>query len=87
MGHALRPEFVLRELEPDECGFDYGLAMAEVLQHLSQREVAGFLGYKSNASVIEILSGHIPMHPQGERLYILYVEMFGAKPPLRGRSE
>lgn len=88
MGHALNPRFVLRELEPAECGFDYGLAMAEVLRHLSYDEAAGFIGYKSKASITKILSGTIPDHPQGERLYILYVEMFGAKPPLRvSRSE
>lgn len=82
MGHALKPDFILRELEPSEAGFDYGLAMAHILQHLSQREVAGFLGYKSKSSIVEILSGQIPQHPQGERLYILYFEMFGEKPPL-----
>lgn len=83
MGHALNPEFVLRELEPEESGFDYGLALAEVLRHLSYDEAAGFLGYKSKGSITKILDGEIPMHPQGERLYILYVELFGHKPPLR----
>lgn len=74
---------LIRELRPDEYGFDYGLALAELLRHFSYEQIAGFLGYRSKASISKLMSGAIPDHPRGERLYILYFEFFGRKPPAK----
>lgn len=75
--------FILRELLPHETGFDYAQAIREINRRLSYDEIAGFCGYDSRSSVGRILTGQVPSHPQGEAIYILYVELFGKKPPLR----
>lgn len=75
--------FVLRELGREDVGFDYAQAVLEINQHLSYDEIAGFCGYQNRASISQIVSGTIPHHPAGEALYVLYVELFHKKPPLR----
>lgn len=75
--------FLLRELLPYEIGFDYAKAVERINTRLSYDEIAGFCGYESRSSVGRVLTGQVPSHPQGEAIYILYVELFGEKPPLR----
>lgn len=73
-----------RELQPEEVGFDYAQAVREV-NHAgwSYARIANFCGYRSRQSITNLLDGDVPSHLQGERLYILYVEVIGRKPPPR----
>jgi len=77
-----------RELEPGEFGFDYARTVLEINHNgWSYERIADYLGYSSKATISGILSGAVPDHPRGEKLYILYVEMFDRKPPIVQRTE
>lgn len=78
---------ILRELNRSEVGFDYSRAVLELNRRWSYEQIAGFCGYKSKSPIADIVGGAIPNHPAGERLYILYVETFGSKPPNVRQSE
>ena len=79
-----------RELSSSEYGFDYAQTVREI-NHASEwsyARIAQYLGYKSKATVGEIVAGDtVPDHPRGEKLYILYVEMFNRKPPIVRQTE
>lgn len=91
MGHMLCMQIVPidRELMPGEFGFDYAQAAREINHEpgWSYERIAEYMGYKSKATVAEIVAGAIPDHPRGEKLYILYVEMFHRKPPIVRQTE
>lgn len=63
-------------------GFDYAMAMLEIRKMMTYEEIAACLGYESAMSVVNIIKGRLPNHPQGEALYVLYLELFGRKPPM-----
>ena len=64
-------------------GFDYVGALKDLLARMTYEEVAYRLGYKSTGAVASIVKrGHVPSHQHGEALWVLYVEMFGRKPPM-----
>ena len=74
----------LQNLRADnqDPGFNYVAALLELDKVYSQDEIAEFCRYGSKASISNVASGKsIPLHPQGELIYILYVETFGKKPP------
>lgn len=74
------------------AGFDYANAVLELrgikspYGVLTYDRIAEICGYESKSSIAEILTGHIPPHPQGEALYILYVETLHRKPPAKVRQ-
>lgn len=64
-----------------EAGFDYVRALLDLRTRFTYDHIAEYCGYDSKGTIASILSGAIPLHPQGEAIYILYVETFGRKPP------
>ena len=66
---------------PVEAGFDYVKALLELRTQFTYEYIAERCGYESKGSITKTLAGAIPPHPQGEAIYILYVETFGRKPP------
>jgi hypothetical protein len=64
-------------------GFDYAGAVAELLTRFSGEEIAA--ACEAGKSAVEHWrdGSAIPRHDRGERLYILYVETFGKKPPFK----
>lgn len=62
-------------------GFDYAKAMIEISRRLTYWQIAEYCGYEGKQSVLDVIQGHIPSHPQGEAIWALYVELFGHKPP------
>lgn len=79
-----------RELMPGEYGFDYSQAVREINHSSgwSYQRLAAYLGYKSKGTIGDIVTGAVvPDHPRGEKLYILYFEMFGRKPPIVRQNE
>lgn len=83
----LSTDFVLRELETHEYGYDYAQTVRE-LSHagFTYAAIAQFCGYSSRNSIHQILSGTEPFHGAGERLYAMYVEVFARKPPQKAHS-
>lgn len=73
--------FVYRQLQPQERGFDYAAAVRDIHRHMTYDEIAEFCGYENKASIHRVIQGAIPDHPRGEAIYILYMELFGHKPP------
>ena len=65
---------------PIQAGFDYPVTLLELRTVMSYEEIAAACGWESKSSIVRVLNGAIPAHPQGEALYILYVETFGRKP-------
>lgn len=65
---------------PIQAGFDYSRALLELRRRFTYDEIAQACGWESRSSVARILTGTVPHHPQGEALYILYVETFKRKP-------
>ncbi len=63
-------------------GFDYAKAVLEIRKRMTYEEIAACLGYEYASSVGNIVNGRIPNHPQGEALFVLYLELFGRKPPM-----
>lgn len=82
MGHAHDLKF--RTLLPHEVGYDYRQAVLEINHGgWSYEQIAFFCGYEDRSSIARVAAGQrIPNHRAGEALYILYVELFGEKPPL-----
>lgn len=72
-------------LEPHQVGFDYAKAVLEINHHgWSYERIAEYCGYEDKSGISRVASGaRIPSHPVGEAIYILYVEVFGRKPPNR----
>jgi hypothetical protein len=71
------------------AGFDYDTAMREIYWRVKNfKRIANLLGFSSAASVINIMRhGAIPSHPEGERIWIMYVDLFDKKPPMtRGQD-
>ena len=68
---------------PHQVGFDYAAALRELHEVMTLAQIAEVCGYESKGSVLNVLNGGIPSHPQGEAIYVLYVETFNRKPPLR----
>ncbi len=77
---------IFRELPalPEKVGFDYRATVNELLSVYRAWQIGFYLGYEGDRSVWNIARGQkeSPHHKTGERLYILYVETFGKKPPL-----
>jgi hypothetical protein len=63
-----------------KAGYDYAGAVKRLKTVHTFEKIAGFCGYESVLSVRRVLQGSIPSHPQGEAIYIMYVETFGEKP-------
>ena len=63
-------------------GFDYSKALLEVREFMTYDEIAEYLGYGSKASILQIIRGTLPAHPQGEAIWVLYRSLFARKPPL-----
>ncbi len=68
-------------------GFNYKAAIQRISAELSYAKIAEYLGYESKASVLNILNGSVPAHPQGEAIWALYKEMFNERPPLTPQQE
>lgn len=71
------------------AGFDYDNATREIYGRVrSFQRIADLLGFSSANAVINIMrNGAIPSHPEGERIWIMYVDLFGKKPPMtRGQG-
>lgn len=66
----------------EQVGFNYSLAVLELLKVMTYDNIAFSIGYKNRSSVSAILCGSTPGHIQGEALWALYIETFGHKPPL-----
>lgn len=90
MGHApvitqSSSDLKARVLLQNEVGYDYSRAVLEI-NHAggwSYEDIAEFCGYEGRSAIARVASKAItPSHPRGEALYILYVELFGKKPPL-----
>lgn len=64
-----------------QAGYDYAMAILELRSRFTYDRIAEFCGYESKGAIANILCGGIPLHPQGEAIYILYFETFGRKPP------
>lgn len=77
--------FTLPDLLPNQVGFDYSRAVLEINHSgWSYERIADYCGYEDKSAISRIASGdRTPSHPAGEAIYILYVELFGKKPPLR----
>lgn len=63
-------------------GFNYSLALLEILRNQTYEEIAAYLGYESVGAIGKIINGAIPSHPVGEALFALYLDIFGKKPPM-----
>ena len=70
-------------LQAHQFGFDYRQAVLDINRRWSYEKIARFCGYESKGSIARVAAGGVPSHPIGEALYILYVEMFNRKPPLK----
>lgn len=72
-----------------QAGFDYANAVLELrglkspYGVLTYERMAEIMGYEDKSSIARILGGVQPAHPQGEALYILYVETLHRKPPAK----
>lgn len=64
-----------------EVGFRYSDAVLQLREFFNYDELAIVLGYKHRSSVSKILKGAIPSHRAGEALWILFIEVYGHKPP------
>lgn len=62
--------------------FDYAKALLEIRKRMTYEEIAAFIGYESVGSIGDIIRGRIPNHPQGQAIYVLYIELFKRKPPM-----
>lgn len=64
-------------------GFDYQRAVLELRNRYTYERMAEFCGFSDKVAVFRVASGlSIPSHPQGEALFVLYVETFHDKPPM-----
>ena len=63
-------------------GFDYILAINDLLERLTYEEIRQYLGYDSRSAITAILGGAIPSHIAGQALWVLYRDTFGKKPPM-----
>lgn len=64
-------------------GFDYAQTILELRSRISYERIAEYCGYENKGSIAAVVEGAIPLHPAGEALYALYLEIFGRKPPMR----
>ena len=69
-----------------QAGFNYAAALLKLRARYTYDQIAEYCGYESKGSVSDILAGKTPLHPQGEAIFILYVETFGHKPPANVRN-
>lgn len=67
---------------PIPVGFNYAQALLEIRKRMTYEEIAAFIGYENASSVAQIIKGRIPNHPQGQAIWVLYVELFDKKPPM-----
>ena len=65
-------------------GFNYSLAILQILKVRTYDQVAAYLGYESVGSISGLIDGSLPSHPVGEAIFVLYREIYGAKPPMSG---
>lgn len=65
-------------------GFNYSLAILQILKVRTYEDVAQYLGYESVGSISGLIDGSMPSHPVGEAIFVLYREIFGKKPPMSG---
>lgn len=80
----MTPQITIRLLLPNEYGYNYAQAIREI-NHAgwSYESIADWIGYESRTTISRILNnGAIPSHPEGEKLFILYFELFHRKPPM-----
>jgi len=63
-------------------GFDYPRTVLELRAMFADDEIAVACGVSKN-TIGTWLTGTMPAHDSGERLYILYVETFDKKPPFK----
>lgn len=69
-------------------GFDYQETLRELNKLYPYETLAEFCRYKSKGSISKIISGAlVPKHPQGELIYMLYLQTFHRKPPNKGFQE
>ena len=66
----------------DLVGFNYALALREILNVLTYEELAYRIGYSSTGGITAVLKGRVPSHKHGEAIWALYLELFHRKPPL-----
>ena len=72
----------------ERVGFNYAQAMRDLLQRMTNEELALALGYKSVGSINGIIRrARSPNHPHGEALWALYVTTFNRKPPMSAIQE
>jgi ribosome-binding protein aMBF1 (putative translation factor) len=74
-----------RVLLHNEVGYDYSRTVLEINHRAgwSYERIADFCGYENRSAIARVATREmVPSHPRGEALYILYVELFGRKPPL-----
>jgi hypothetical protein len=64
-------------------GFDYARAVARLRTRFTDHDIALACHVSKNTIGEWLNSGRIPGHDHGERLYILYRETFGEKPPVK----
>lgn len=67
-------------------GFDYAKACLAIRKERTYAQMAEFCGYDSPNAIGRVIAGVIPSHPHGEAIYVLYRELFGAKPPMTGEQ-
>lgn len=67
----------------ERVGFNYAQAMRDLLERMTNEELALSLGYKSVGTINDITRrDRKPNHPHGEALWALYVATFNRKPPM-----
>jgi len=68
---------------PVPVGFYYAQALLDLRNRLTYAQISERLGYDGASSISDIINkGVIPSHIRGEALFVLYVEIFGHKPPM-----
>lgn len=65
-------------------GFDYSRALLEIRKQRTYAQIAEFCGYESAQAIGRVIKGAVPGHKHGEAIFVLYRELFGAKPPMNG---
>jgi hypothetical protein len=72
------------ELNPTlPVGFDYARAILDIRAEMTYEQIAEVCGFADKKSVERVANGGvIPRHPQGEAIYVVYVELFSRKPPM-----
>lgn len=63
-------------------GFDYSAALLRIRGKRTYAEIAEYCGYEDGSAISKIIQGdREPSHKRGEAIWVLYLELFGEKPP------